>query len=123
MSFRRLPVPKKLFILSAIFSLGLIVYGLWVNRTLRENQVNGPQYARVLESRDFASDVRPSSLSISPAMVHACELSSPALCVENPGRVPGVINDIKEMHRTYRKNLAEWLSKLQDENLKKISTT
>ena len=123
MSFRSLPVPKRLLVLSAIYSLGLISYGIWVNKTLRENQVNGPQYTRVLESRDFAADTRPSSLSIGDAMVSACELASPALSVANPGRVPGVINEIKEMHARFQRNQESWMSKLSDEQLRELLET
>lgn len=53
-------------------------------------------------------------------MVHACELASPSLCVENPGRVPSVINEIKEMHARFHQNQLGWMSKLRDEQLKTI---
>lgn len=118
MSFRRLPVPQKLFFLSGIFSVGLIAYGLWANKTLRENQVKGPQYDRLLESHDFASDVRPSSQSISDALLLAHELASPATCVDNPGRVPGIVNSLKELHTSFQKEHDAWLTRINDEQLR-----
>ncbi len=120
MAFRHLSVPHKLFVFSGVFSLGLVIYIAWASSTLRENQVNGPQYVRVLESRDFASEMQPSTMSIASAMIHANELASPSLCVENPGRVPGVINEIKELRVRFNENQQKWITKLSDEQLRSV---
>ncbi|QYG08485.1 hypothetical protein [Janthinobacterium sp. PAMC25594] len=56
---RQVKLSRRLALLVAIFSLGLIVYGGWSLRVLHELKVNGPVYQRIVQGKDLVADVLP----------------------------------------------------------------
>ena len=56
---RQVKLSRRLALLVAIFSLGMIVYGGWSLRVLHELKVNGPVYQRIVQGKDLVADVLP----------------------------------------------------------------
>ena len=56
---RQVKLSRRLALLVAIFSLGLIMYGGWSLRVLNELKVNGPVYQRIVQGKDLVADVLP----------------------------------------------------------------
>jgi methyl-accepting chemotaxis protein len=56
---RTLKLSYRLAVLIAIFSAGLVVFGLWSFNTLNELKVNGPVYRKIVQNKDLIADVLP----------------------------------------------------------------
>lgn len=56
---RSLSLPRRLAVLTAIFSLGFVVFGLFSFQTLNALKVNGPLYHRIVQEKDLVADVLP----------------------------------------------------------------
>lgn len=59
MNVTRLRIGTRLVALAGVFVLGLAAYGGWSLKTLREIEVNGPIYQRIVQSKDLIADVLP----------------------------------------------------------------
>src|SRR5258706_14442238 len=59
MMLEKLNIKTRFFVLMACFSLGFLAYGAWSFKTLGEIKVNGPIYARIVQSKDLIADILP----------------------------------------------------------------
>ncbi|MFN8708008.1 MAG: chemotaxis protein, partial [Planctomyces sp.] len=105
---QRLTVPVKLYLMTGVFSLGLIAYGVWCSHTLSQSKVNGPYYRQIVSNKDFLADILPPPSFIIESFLSAKELAEPSLCVNNPAGVPAAIDNLKRLESEYNARHDHW---------------
>lgn len=118
-SFKKLTVPAKLYILTTVFAVGLISYGVWTNHTLNEAKVHGPYYEEIVQSKDLLADILPP-----PAYIIESYLT-----VHNIGEISGEsdtamlaaeIETLKALEKLYNERVTLWRDTLKDGEQKEL---
>ncbi len=55
----RLKIPTKLYLLTGVLILGLILYALLSFFTLQAIKIKGPYYEKIIQSKDVIADILP----------------------------------------------------------------
>ncbi len=118
-SFKKLTVPAKLYILTTVFAVGLISYGVWTNHTLNEAKVHGPYYEEIVQSKDLLADILPPPAYIIESF----------LAVHNIGELSGEsdnamladeIETLKGLEKLYNERVTLWRETLRDSEQKEL---
>ncbi len=59
MFIKRLTIPTRIYMLTAVFSAGIIAYGFWSHLTLSKARVGGPVFNEIIASKDLLADILP----------------------------------------------------------------
>jgi len=73
-AIRNLTVGQRMTLLIAIFVAGFLLFGVTARATLKELEVNGPVYNRIVQGKDLLADVLPPPEFIVEAYLAATEL-------------------------------------------------
>ena len=75
---RTLKLAPRLAMVTAVFSAGAVLSGLWTFKTLSEFKVTGPVYQQIVQDKDLLADVLPPPEYIVESFLAARELRSAA---------------------------------------------
>lgn len=110
-------VPVKLYILTVVFSAGLIAYGFWANHTLNEAKVHGPYYTQIVENKDLLADILPPPVYIIESLLTVHNIGE--LSGENkPGEVLAAIEELRAQEKVYTERIAVWKDAVKNEGLR-----
>lgn len=59
MNLKNLKIRTRFLLFSGFLSIGIAFFGGWSLKTLKEVQVNGPLYDRIVQSKDLIADILP----------------------------------------------------------------
>jgi|GEM_PF-1375733 len=119
MSFRNISVPVKLYILTGVFSLGLIGYGLWSNHTLTMSKVNGPYYKQIVEMKDVLADILPPSEYILEGYLASLTLAELAHDGEaSPAEMAAAAEEIRTLQKQYEDRHDFWNNTMTESEIK-----
>jgi len=119
MSFRNISVPVKLYILTGVFSLGLIGYGLWSNHTLSMSKVNGPYYKQIVEMKDVLADILPPPEYILEAYLASLTLAEMAHDGEaSPAEMAAMAEEVRTLQKQYEDRHEFWSTTLMEGEIK-----
>lgn len=119
MSFRNISVPVKLYILTGVFSLGLIGYGLWSNHTLSVSKVNGPYYKKIVEMKDVLADILPPPEYILEGYLASLTLAEMAHDGEaSPAEMAAAAEEIRSLQKQYEDRHDFWNANMADSEIK-----
>ncbi len=119
MSFRNISVPVKLYILTGVFSLGLIGYGLWSNHTLSMSKVNGPYYKQIVEMKDVLADILPPPEYILEAYLASLTLAEMAHDGEaSPAEMAAAAEEIRTLQKQYEERHDFWNNTMSEGDIK-----
>ena len=119
MSFRNISVPVKLYILTGVFSLGLIGYGLWSNHTLSVSKVNGPYYKKIVEMKDVLADILPPPEYILEGYLASLTLAEMAHDGEaSPAEMAAAAEEIRTLQKQYEDRHDFWNNTMTEGEIK-----
>ena len=119
MSFANVSVPVKLYILTGVFSAGLIGYGLWSNHTLAMTKVTGPYYQEIVEMKEVLADILPPPAYIIEAFLVAHELAEKAHNGDSSAaEIAAAVETLRAHRRAYDESFEHWASELEDGPIK-----
>ena len=95
---RRLPLPYRLFLLTAIFAAGFLAYGNWSFRTLDQLKVNGPMYAEIVASKDVIADALPPPLFIIESYLTCLQMAAPGTDGTRLAVLEARLGQLREQH-------------------------
>lgn len=107
-------IPARLYLLIAVFSSGLIGYGIWSNRTLSITKVNGPYYGQIVEMKDVLADILPppefiiESYLVSYKLAEAVETKQPMTTIND------LIENLSSLESTYHHRHTYWEERLSE---------
>ncbi len=101
---RNIRLAPRLALLTAVFSAGAILSGLWTFVTLNEYKVTGPVYAQIMRNQDLLADVLPPPEYIIESYLVARELQSAA---SKPAE-DKLIERLKNLRKDYLERNAYW---------------
>ena len=114
MQLRQITIPVRLHILTAIFSLGIIGYGLWSNSTLKATRVGGPYYGQIIEMKDVLADILPPPKFIIESYLQSYKLVEATAARKSPEEINAIVNSLKALELTYRDRHDHWNATLAD---------
>ncbi len=120
MSFRNISVPVKLYILTGVFSAGLIGYGLWSNHILSVTKVEGPYYNRIIEMKDVLADILPPPEYIIESYLVASTLAGMAHDqVATPAELSAAVDELRVLEKQYEERHQYWDGQLEEGPIRK----
>ncbi len=114
MHLRNMTIPTRLYILTAVFSLGLIGYGLWSNRTLSITKVNGPYYGQIVEMKDVLADILPPPEFIIESYLVSYKLAEAVHTNASKADVAELISSLQSLEAVYNERHVYWDEKLAE---------
>jgi ABC-type transporter Mla subunit MlaD len=114
MRLNNMTIPVRLYLLIAVFSAGLIGYGVWSNRTLAITKVNGPYYGQIVEMKDVLADILPppefiiESYLVSYKLAEAVETKQPSTTINE------LVENLRSLESVYHQRHAYWDEKLAE---------
>ena len=114
MRLNNMTIPVRLYLLIAVFSAGLIGYGIWSNRTLAITKVNGPFYSQIVEMKDVLADILPppefiiESYLVSYKLAEAVETKQPSATINE------LVENLRSLESVYHQRHAYWDEKLAE---------
>ncbi|HEY0064684.1 MAG TPA: response regulator [Telluria sp.] len=114
---RSLTLSYRLFLLSAIFALGFIVYGTWSFRTLDRLQVNGPVYQEIIGAKDLIADALPPPLNIMESWLLCLEMAAPATGARRIGALEVRLGLLRDQHAV---RLRYWRTRALDADMARL---
>ncbi len=110
----RLTLRAKLFSLLAACVLGLLVFGLFAARSVRQVEVNGPLYEQVVSAKDLLAESAPPSLYIQEPYLVMLRMAGEM----NPTRLQALVQEAKALRTRYERTHARWSRTIQDSTLR-----
>ncbi len=110
---KNLSVRSKLFLLAGVFIVGIAGYGWMSNSTLREVEVSGPRYTKIVQDKDLLADILPP-----PAyMIEPYLVTHQMLIEKDPAelkRLAERIRELKDGPGGYEERHDHWLAELPE---------
>jgi len=115
MSSKKISIPVKLYILTGVFSAGLIGYGIWSNHILSETKVSGPHYNDIIQMKDVLADILPPPEYIVEGYLAAHELAKAVHTQKaSPAEIQDAINLLRSFGVRYEERHDFWAAKLSE---------
>ncbi|HEX8464451.1 MAG TPA: methyl-accepting chemotaxis protein [Abditibacterium sp.] len=103
--FNSWKVKSKLLLLLSMFALGFLAFALVSYDTLRQLQVNGPYYHKIVAGKDVIADVLPPPEYIIESYLLTLQMADPA----NRALVPRLIKDSRRLRQEYDTRHEYWV--------------
>ena len=110
---RKIKLGPRLLLLTAAFSAGAILSGLWTFRTLSEYKVTGPVYERIIQNKDLMADVLPPPQYIIESYLTVRELRS----APDSASQEQLVTRLQKLRDEYLKRHAYWSEAKLDEEV------
>ena len=114
MQLRQITIPARLHILTAIFSIGIIGYGLWSNNTLKATKVGGPYYTQIIEMKDVLADILPPPKFIIESYLQSYKLVEAVSAKKSPEDISAIVDSLRTLESTYRDRHDYWQTTLTE---------
>ncbi len=112
--WRRLSISAKLTALLALFAFAFLAFFWNANRTIETLKVNGPVYARIVQSKDVIADVLPPPEYIIEAYLVVLQLESES----DPREVGALLDRSHKLRKEFEDRHAFWKGDLSEGRLK-----
>jgi signal transduction histidine kinase len=119
---RGIPIGWKLLALVGLFLVGFGAFGVFAFHSLHTVQVNGPIYARIVQSKDLSADVLPPPEYIIESYLLVLEMLARAESGADPPTLQRLTDKGKELRAEYESRHAFWVKNLRDGELKQALT-
>lgn len=111
---RNLTMKSKLLLLSGVFAVGFVAFGVMSYCTLSSVKVNGPHYLEIVQNKDLLADVLPPPAYI----VEPCLVVQLMPRAESPKELGELIERFDRMQAEFEARQAHWLKNLPDSPMK-----
>ncbi|QEG01735.1 Methyl-accepting chemotaxis protein McpS [Stieleria maiorica] len=122
MSFKRLTVRTKIFILVGACALSFIGYGLWSWNTLAVAKVHGPYYNRIIQGKDLISDTIPPSNNLIESYLLSLEMADDVEEGIERDQIQSLVRRGTDLKRKFEAGHRFWEQELTDGAMKKMKT-
>src|SRR6266849_2720735 len=107
-SFRNLKIRKKLWLLTGIFCVGCLSFGLFSYSTLNQVKINGPIYQSIADGKDLISDILPPPEYIIESYLVVLQMAGET----DSARLGKLVERCRSLRTDYESRHAFWLKEL-----------
>ncbi|WP_235034456.1 methyl-accepting chemotaxis protein [Roseiconus lacunae] len=108
----------KLYLMIGLYAAGFIVFGLWSYMALSTSKVNGPYYARIIQSKDLIADVLPPPNYIIESYLNVLSLTDAIERNASQDEIDEMLAKAKSLQAEYNVRQTHWSSDLPEGELK-----
>lgn len=113
---KKMKVKYKLFLVTIIFALGLLVLGGFSGKVINDIKINGDMYKKIIMGKDLVSDILPP-----PEYIVESHLTTLQLLNESDkSKIDGEIEYEKNLEKTYNIRHEVWIKSLPKSTMQKI---
>ncbi|WP_374361947.1 methyl-accepting chemotaxis protein [Pseudoduganella danionis] len=109
---RNLTVGQRITLLITTFVAGFLLFGVTARSTLRELEVNGPVYNRIVQGKDLLADVLPP-----PEFIVESYLTATELRTASDGERAALVQQLQEQLKEFNERKQYWVSQKLDAEL------
>ncbi|MDV6029828.1 MAG: methyl-accepting chemotaxis protein [Phycisphaera sp. RhM] len=121
-SFNRLTVRSKIFILVGACALSFVGYGLWSWNTLSVAKVHGPYYNRIIQGKDLISDTVPPSNNLIESYLLSLEMAHEVEEGVAAEQIQQLVRHGIELKQKFDAGHRFWEQELAEGPMKKLKT-
>ncbi|MFL6657608.1 MAG: response regulator [Massilia sp.] len=114
---RTLKLSYRLFLLTAIFALGFLVYGWSSFHTLEQLKVNGPLYHEITASKDLIADTLPPPMYILESYLVCLQMAGAGLDAEHLAALEARLGVLREDYQARRRY---WLAQALEQDVARL---
>ncbi len=122
MSVRNLSVPVKMYILTGVFSAGILGYGAWSWSTLNLAKVNGPYYTQIVQGKDLIADILPPPNYIIESYLMALHMANEVDEGVDVAAMQAYASRCEQLKAEFDDRHDHWIADLPDDEMKRIKT-
>src|SRR5436189_32425 len=116
--FQNLKIRKKLWLLTGIFCVGSLAFGLFSYGTLNLVKVNGPIYQTIADGKDLISDILPPPEYIIESYLVVLQMTEGT----DSARLAKLVERCRSLRSDYESRHAFWLKELPEGRMKETLT-
>ena len=117
-----LTVPVKIYLLTAVFSIGLIGYGLWSWSTLAMAKVHGPYYNEIVQNKDLIADILPPPNYIIESYLVALHMANEVDERVDAATMQNYVERCHQLQEEFDVRHDFWIADLPEGEMKRIKT-
>lgn len=122
MSFDRLTVRAKIYILVGVCAVNLVVYGLWSWRTLVITKVHGQYYNRITQGKDLIADILPPRNYIVESYLTALQMAEEVVDGKDDSKLQGYVETCTRLRSEFDARHEFWKQDLDEGEMKQLKT-
>ena len=119
---KKLSIPFKLYSLTGVFSLGLIIYGAYSWSTLNTVKVNGPYYQKIVQGKDLIADILPPPNYIIESYLMAMHMANEVDEGADKATIQGYVDRCGQLKAEFDERHEYWIADLEPSRMKDMKT-
>jgi len=120
MALPKLTIPTRLYILTGVFTAGLLAYAVSARSTLNETKVNGPYYAKIVQGKDLIADILPPPNYIIESYLMALHMANEVDEEVDSATISQYAQRLGQLESEFHDRHDHWKTELADDQMKQI---